>query len=114
MAFVINVKKNHRAIIEYWDGSTKVCAEGAHFYFLFYSSPKKVLWTRNEEDHMNGDTILKEYALTQIPMNEQMHDLPEFDVVTKDGMTVQINTSCFFQIVDVEKAVYNIKDLYLS
>lgn len=50
-----------------------------------------------------------------IPYNQtNMYDPPEIKAVTKDSVTIRIDTVVHFQILDVKKAVYETADLFAS
>ena len=44
-------------------------------------------------------------------MREQVYDFPSQQVITKDNVTTEINALLYFQIVDPQKAVYEIDNL---
>ena len=46
-----------------------------------------------------------------IDLREQVYDFPSQQVITKDNVTTEINALLYFQIVDPQKAVYEIDNL---
>jgi len=61
--------------------------------------PRGVFWTRMRP------------GLTFIDLREQFIDLPLQPVITKDNVTIEVDSIVYFQITDPLKAVYEVADL---
>lgn len=108
----------------------KFYKELEHGYYLiipFIDELKNVEWTRVEEQkhNKNSSNTTKIYDLTYIPIIEQFHDLPPYNIVTNDRIRVYVNALVFYKIVNVRKAIYrsfirrcvtcvNFETIYLS
>jgi regulator of protease activity HflC (stomatin/prohibitin superfamily) len=54
------------------------------------------------------------YRYRRIPKNEKLFQFPKTGFLTSDNMTIHISGALGTKIVNVQKAVYNIDDLYLT
>lgn len=108
------VKTGTRVVIERFGKYDRILEPGLHWIKPFVENIKTVRWSRVEETRIgNKHKILtKIYEYKEIPTIQQCHDLPPFSVVTKDRIDIQVNGMLFLRIVDCEKAVYSINDLY--
>lgn len=110
--FVI-VQTGTEVVVEKLGQFNKVLTPGFHFILPIYSK-KYVTWHRTEETRVGTRSSIQKvrHVFAEIPVVEQVHDLPEFRSSTKDRIDVFVNGLVFYKIVDVKKAVYNINDLY--
>jgi len=64
----------------------------------FLDRPRAVYWTKHAR------------ALTSIDLREQYIDLPPQPVITRDNVTIHVDSVVYWQITDPVKAVYEMND----
>ena len=77
----------------------KVASSGLNLLVPFLDKPRAVYWTNTRP------------ALTSIDLREQYIDLPPQPVITRDNVTIHVDSVVYWQITDPIKAVYEINDL---
>ena len=77
----------------------RVAASGLNIIVPFFESPRAVYWT-----NLRG-------GLTSIDLREQYIDLPPQPVITRDNVTINVDSVVYWMITDPIKAVYEINDL---
>ncbi len=77
----------------------KVAASGLNIVVPFFESPRAVYWTNVRP------------GLTSIDLREQYIDLPPQPVITRDNVTINVDSVVYWMITDPIKAVYEINDL---
>jgi len=77
----------------------KVATSGLNILVPFLDRPRAVFWTNTRP------------ALTSIDLREQYIDLPPQPVITRDNVTIHVDSVVYWQITDPIKAVYEINDL---
>ncbi len=77
----------------------KVATSGLNILVPFIDKPRAVYWTNTRP------------ALTSIDLREQYIDLPPQPVITRDNVTIHVDSVVYWQITDPIKAVYEINDL---
>src|ERR1051325_2529645 len=77
----------------------KLAKEGLNILVPFIDKPRAVYWTNTRP------------ALTSIDLREQYIDLPPQPVITRDNVTIHVDSVVYWQITDPIKAVYEINDL---
>jgi regulator of protease activity HflC (stomatin/prohibitin superfamily) len=65
----------------------------------FFEAPRAIYWTNVRP------------GLTQIDLREQFIDLPPQPVITRDNVTIHVDSVVYWQITDPVKAVYEVADL---
>ncbi|MCV5335352.1 SPFH domain-containing protein, partial [Escherichia coli] len=65
----------------------------------FFESPRAVYWTNVRP------------GVTSIDLREQYIDLPPQPVITRDNVTINVDSVVYWQITDPIKAVYEVADL---
>src|SRR3982751_4255748 len=78
---------------------SKVAASGLNILIPFLDKPRAVFWT-----NMRG-------GITSIDLREQYLDLPPQPVITRDNVTIHVDSVVYWQITDPVKAVYDMNDL---
>lgn len=73
--------------------------EGLNILVPFIDKPRAVYWTNARP------------GLTSIDLREQYIDLPPQPVITRDNVTIHVDSVVYWQITDPIKAVYEINDL---
>src|ERR1044072_3362802 len=77
----------------------KVATSGLNILVPFLDRPRAVYWTNTRP------------ALTSIDLREQYIDLPPQPVITRDNVTIHVDSVVYWPITDPIKAVYEINDL---
>ncbi|HEY8410011.1 MAG TPA: SPFH domain-containing protein [Pyrinomonadaceae bacterium] len=78
---------------------SKVADSGLHVFMPFLDKPRAVYWTNTRP------------GLTSIDLREQYIDLPPQPVITRDNVTIHVDSVVYWQITDPVKAVYEMNDL---
>ena len=77
----------------------KVASSGLNLLVPFIDKPRAVYWTNARP------------GLSSIDLREQYIDLPPQPVITRDNVTIHVDSVVYWQITDPIKAVYEINDL---
>ena len=77
----------------------KVANSGLNLLIPFLDRPRAVYWT-----NARG-------GMTSIDLREQYIDLPPQPVITRDNVTIHVDSVVYWQITDPVKAVYEMNDL---
>jgi len=77
----------------------RVASSGLNIIVPFFESPRSVYWTNVRP------------GLTSIDLREQYIDLPPQPVITRDNVTINVDSVVYWMITDPIKAVYEINDL---
>src|SRR4029450_12627952 len=77
----------------------KVASSGLNILVPFPDRPRAVYWTNTRP------------GLTSIDLREQYIDLPPQPVITRDNVTIHVDSVVYWQITDPVKAVYEMNDL---
>ena len=97
------VPQSETRVIERLGRFHSVLSPGINIIWPFIDKPK-MIYTRRV------DTI-RFTSTSAIDLREQVYDFPSQQVITKDNVTTEINALLYFQIVDPQKAVYEIDNL---
>ncbi|MGH9961143.1 MAG: SPFH domain-containing protein, partial [Pyrinomonadaceae bacterium] len=77
----------------------KVASSGLNILVPFLDKPRAVYWTNTRP------------GLTSIDLREQYIDLPPQPVITRDNVTIHVDSVVYWQVTDPIKAVYEVNDL---
>ena len=77
----------------------RVAASGLNIIVPFFESPRAVYWTNVRP------------GITSIDLREQYIDLPPQPVITRDNVTINVDSVVYWMITDPIKSVYEINDL---
>jgi len=77
----------------------KVANSGLNLLWPFLDRPRAVYWTNTRP------------GITSIDLREQYIDLPPQPVITRDNVTIHVDSVVYWQITDPVKAVYEMNDL---
>src|SRR5882672_7002457 len=77
----------------------RVAASGLNILVPFFDKPRAVYWTNTRG------------AVTSIDLREQYIDLPPQPVITRDNVTIHVDSVVYWQVTDPIKAVYEMNDL---
>lgn len=86
-------------LIERLGRFSRVASSGLNMIFPFVDRPRAVYWTNTRP------------GLTSIDLREQYIDLPPQPVITRDNVTIHVDSVVYWQITDPVKAVYEMNDL---
>lgn len=86
-------------LIERFGKFDRVAESGLHVIVPFFESPRAVYWTGVRP------------GLVQVDLREQFTDLPMQPVITRDNVTVGVDSIVYWQIMDPTKAMYEVADL---
>jgi regulator of protease activity HflC (stomatin/prohibitin superfamily) len=78
---------------------SRVAASGLNILVPFIDKPRAVFWTNSRG------------GVTSIDLREQYIDLPPQPVITRDNVTIHVDSVVYWQITDPVKAVYEMNDL---
>lgn len=77
----------------------KVAQSGLNIVVPFFEAPRAVYWTNTRP------------GITSIDLREQYIDLPPQPVITRDNVTINVDSVVYWQITDPVKSVYEVNDL---
>jgi len=77
----------------------QIANSGLNILWPFIDKPRAVYWTNTRP------------GLTSIDLREQYIDLPPQPVITRDNVTIHVDSVVYWQITDPVKAVYEMNDL---
>ncbi len=86
-------------LIERLGRFSRVAASGLNIIVPFIDKPRGVFWTNTRG------------GMTSIDLREQYIDLPPQPVITRDNVTIHVDSVVYWQITDPIKAVYEMNDL---
>src|SRR5947207_6423141 len=86
-------------LIERLGRFSRVAASGLNILMPFLDKPRAVFWTNTRG------------GMTSIDLREQYIDLPPQPVITRDNVTIHVDSVVYWQITDPVKAVYEMNDL---
>jgi regulator of protease activity HflC (stomatin/prohibitin superfamily) len=86
-------------LIERLGRFNRVAASGLNILWPFIDKPRAVYWTNTRG------------AVTSIDLREQYIDLPPQPVITRDNVTIHVDSVVYWQVTDPIKAVYEMNDL---
>jgi regulator of protease activity HflC (stomatin/prohibitin superfamily) len=77
----------------------RVAQSGLNIIWPFFEAPRAVYWLNSRP------------GITSIDLREQFIDLPPQPVITRDNVTINVDSVVYWMITDPIKAVYEINDL---
>ncbi len=86
-------------VIERFGRFDRLANSGLNMIIPFFENPRAVNWTSVRP------------GLTSIDLREQFLDLPPQPVITRDNVTIHVDSVVYWQITDPIKAVYEMNDL---
>lgn len=86
-------------LIERLGRFNRLAQSGLNVIVPFFDSPRGVYWTNVRPGQ------------TSIDLREQFIDLPPQPVITRDNVTIAVDSVVYWQITDPIKAVYEVNDL---
>ena len=86
-------------VVERLGRFSRVAESGLNILVPFLDKPRGVYWTNVRP------------GLASIDLREQYIDLPPQPVITRDNVTIHVDSVVYWQITDATKAVYEVADL---
>src|SRR4051812_34358779 len=86
-------------LIERLGRFSRVATSGLNVIVPFLDKPRGVYWTNVRP------------GMSSIDLREQFIDLPPQPVITRDNVTIHVDSVVYWQITDATKAVYEVADL---
>jgi regulator of protease activity HflC (stomatin/prohibitin superfamily) len=86
-------------LIERLGRFNRVAQSGLNIIVPFFESPRGVYWSSVRP------------GLTSIDLREQFIDMPPQPVITRDNVTINVDSVVYWQVTDPIKAVYEVADL---
>ena len=86
-------------LVERLGSFNRVASSGLNILVPFLDRPRGVYWTNTRP------------GVTSIDLREQYLDLPPQPVITRDNVTIHVDSVVYWQITDPVKAVYEMNDL---
>jgi regulator of protease activity HflC (stomatin/prohibitin superfamily) len=86
-------------VIERLGRFERLAPSGLNVIIPFLDRPRSVYWSNLRP------------GTTQIDLREQFTDLPPQPVITRDNVTIQVDSVIYWQITDPIKSVYEVSDL---
>jgi regulator of protease activity HflC (stomatin/prohibitin superfamily) len=86
-------------LIERLGRFSRVAKSGLNIIVPFFEAPRTIYWTNNRP------------GMTFVDLREQYIDLPPQPVITRDNVTINVDSVVYWQITDPAKAVYEVNDL---
>ena len=86
-------------LIERLGRFNRVAQSGLNIIVPFFESPRSVYWSNVRP------------GLVSIDLREQFIDMPPQPVITRDNVTISVDSVVYWQITDPIKAVYEVADL---
>src|SRR5215210_4839722 len=86
-------------LIERLGRFSRVASGGLNIIWPFFDKPRGVYWTNTRP------------GLSTIDLRELFIDLPPQPVITRDNVTIHVDSVVYWQITDPIKAVYEVADL---
>src|SRR5689334_21405513 len=86
-------------LVERLGSFNRIASSGLNILVPFLDKPRGVYWTNRRP------------GLSSIDLREQYIDLPPQPVITRDNVTIHVDSVVYWQITDPVKAVYEMNDL---
>lgn len=107
---IVIVQQQQEVIIERMGRYEKTLSAGLNFIFPILEAPRGIL-TKQVQRGFDGQSYYTLKLADRIDKREQMYDFPRQNVITEDNVSITINALIYFQIVDSQRAVYEIANL---
>ena len=86
-------------VLERFGRFDRLASSGLNVIIPFFEKPRAVYWTNIRP------------GITSIDLREQFLDLPPQPVITRDNVSIHVDSVVYWQITDPIKAVYEMNDL---
>ncbi len=110
MQGVIIVRQAEVVIIERLGKYHTTLTSGLNLIIPIIDAKRTIAW-KYVITRPDGKNTYVTSTADRIDLREMVYDFPRQNVITKDNVTIEINALLYFQIVDSQKAVYEINNL---
>ncbi len=107
---IIIVRQAEVMVVERLGKYNKVLRSGLNFIIPVVDNARSIMWKYSKTD-VNGANIVINKVVKRVDLRETVYDFPKQNVITSDNVTIEINALLYFQIMDPERAVYEINNL---
>jgi regulator of protease activity HflC (stomatin/prohibitin superfamily) len=107
----IIVEQQEVMIIQRLGKYKETLTAGLNFIVPFIDSPKTI-YRKVTVNYHDGSASSYMQKTTRIDLRETVCDFPRQSVITKDNVSISINAVLYFQIINPEKSVYGVENLY--
>ena len=104
------IQQSQTMIIERLGKYHRTLNSGINIIIPIIDKPRKIVWRYVRED-FDGRKIVTFRTKDRIDLRETVYDFPRQNVITKDNVGTEINALLYFQIMDPNKAIYEIENL---
>jgi len=104
------IQQSQTMIIERLGKYHRTLGSGINIIIPIIDQPRKIIWRYVRED-FEGRKIVNFKSKDRIDLRETVYDFPKQNVITKDNVGTEINALLYFQIMDPNKALYEIENL---
>ena len=105
------VEQQEVVIIQRLGKYKETLSAGLNFIVPFIDTPK-IVSRKVTVNYRDGSTTSYMQKTTRIDLRETVCDFPRQSVITKDNVSISINAVLYFQIINPEKSVYGVENLY--
>jgi len=99
------VPQGQAMIVERLGKYIKTLDSGINFIVPFLDKRRVVKYLNYKQEGL---------SIYSVDLREQVYDIPSQSVITRDNISLTVDTLIFYQIVEPHKAVYEISDLILA
>jgi regulator of protease activity HflC (stomatin/prohibitin superfamily) len=104
------VQQSETVIIERLGKYHSTLSSGLNIIIPIIDKPRQIIWRYSSEGPM-GNTIVRYVKENRIDLREAVYDFPKQNVITRDNIVTEINALIYFQIMEPQRAVYEIANL---
>ncbi|MDX1285023.1 MAG: SPFH domain-containing protein, partial [Draconibacterium sp.] len=104
------IQQSQTMIIERLGKYHRTLSSGINIIIPIVDKPRKIVWRYVRED-FDGRKIVNFRNKDRIDLRETVYDFPRQNVITRDNVGTEINALLYFQIMDPNKAIYEIENL---
>jgi len=104
------VQQSETIIIERLGKYHATLSSGLNIIIPVIDKPRQIIWRYSSEGPM-GNTVVQYVKENRIDLREAVYDFPKQNVITRDNIVTEINALIYFQIMEPERAVYEIANL---
>tara|TARA_Y100000385_G_scaffold290256_1_gene362665 strand:- start:835 stop:1797 length:963 start_codon:yes stop_codon:yes gene_type:complete len=104
------VQQSETVIIERLGKYHSTLSSGLNIIIPVIDKPRQIIWRYSSEGPM-GNTIVRYVKENRIDLREAVYDFPKQNVITRDNIVTEINALIYFQIMEPQRAVYEIANL---
>ncbi len=104
------VQQAETVVVERLGKYHRTLHSGVNILWPFFDRSRRIQWRYSLTD-VDGKRIIRKEEVEKVDLRETVYDFPRQSVITKDNVTITIDTILYFQVTDPVKAVYEIANL---